>query len=155
MDHKLGSALTAGLVGMIALAVTINLASSWLRRRTPVRDLTSDELEERLRRDDVAVIDVRTDWEFRQGQLPGAVAAPLGAVLERLGDIPRDRDVTRICRTGHRSVLAAHTLANHGYARLFHLGSGMNGWKGPVTRDATQSHQAAKDGAYRTRSTRS
>ncbi len=119
-------------VGLSALLAILLAAFSWLRGRTSLRDLGPTDLEARLRRGDVAVVDVRTKREYRHGHLPGALSAPLGSVLDHLDEIPRDRDVVLICQTAHRSVVAARTLADHGYDRLYHLVPGMRGWRGPV-----------------------
>ncbi len=128
----------AALVAAVGLGVPIALllaAFSGLRGRTPLRDLRPTDLEARLRQGDVAVVDVRTELEYRRGHIPGALSAPLGSVLDHLDEIPRDRDVVLICQTSHRSVVAARTLADHGYDRLYHLVPGMRGWHGPVERE--------------------
>jgi rhodanese-related sulfurtransferase len=131
----------AGLVVVVAvsaLVVVLLAAFEWLRRKTPLRDLGPTDLEARLRQGDVALVDVRTEMEFRRGHLPGALSAPLGTVLDHLDEIPRDRDVVLICQTAHRSVVAARTLADRGYDRLYHLVPGMRGWRGAVEREGLE-----------------
>ncbi len=130
-------ALVLGTVLAALLAATL-AAFSGLRGRTPLRDLRPTDLEARLRQGDVAVVDVRTELEYRRGHIPGALSAPLGSVLDHLDEIPRDRDVVLICQTAHRSVVAARTLADHGYDRLYHRVPGMRGWHGPVEREGAE-----------------
>ena len=128
-------AALAATVRLGARLAAIVAAFSRLSGPTPLRELGTTDLESRLRRGDVFVVDVRTEWEYRRGHLPGALSAPLGTVLDHLDEIPRDRDVVLICQTAHRSVVAARTLADHGYDRLYHLVPGMRGWRGTIERE--------------------
>ena len=43
-------------------------------------------------------------------------------------DLPRDRDLLLVCRSGARSALAARTLAERGFHRLFHVDGGLLAW---------------------------
>ncbi len=77
---------------------------------------------------EVFVLDVRTPEEFVSGHVPGAVNISHEQVAERLGEIPRDREVVLYCRSGRRAMLAAEVLAANGYSRLGHLTGDMAGW---------------------------
>jgi len=37
---------------------------------------------------------------------PDAVLIPLGALAARLGELPRDREIITVCRSGNRSCAA-------------------------------------------------
>ena len=74
------------------------------------------EAYRRLREDPrVVIVDVREAVETRAGSVPGAVLIPLSAFGRRLGELPRDRPILTICRSGHRSPLAARQLRAAGY----------------------------------------
>ncbi|MDO5682657.1 MAG: molybdopterin-synthase adenylyltransferase MoeB [Propionibacteriaceae bacterium] len=83
----------------------------------------------------LAVVDVREDWERQLGMVPGAVAAPLGEILERgIDAIPaeaRGRDVVLYCAAGVRSRRALEAL-RPAYAglevTLRHLDGGYGAW---------------------------
>lgn len=83
----------------------------------------------------LAVVDVREDWERQLGMVPGAVAAPLGEILERgIDAIPaeaRGRDVVLYCAAGVRSGRALEAL-RPAYAglevTLRHLDGGYGAW---------------------------
>jgi len=57
------------------------------------------------------VLDVRTPAEFVRGHVPGALLVPVQGLEERLGEIPGDRPVLLVCRTGRRVVTAYNILA--------------------------------------------
>jgi rhodanese-related sulfurtransferase len=73
------------------------LASDYLGDRDQIETITRDELLERLRHDDVVVVDVRPQAEYTAGHLPGAVHVPPDQ-LHLLDDLPRDRDIVAYCR---------------------------------------------------------
>ena len=52
------------------------------------------------------LIDVREPAEFAEARAPGAVLIPLGEAAERTGEVPTDRTVYVICRSGRRSASA-------------------------------------------------
>ena len=77
-----------------------------------IREVTVDELAALL--PGVALVDVRNPDEFEEARVPGGVLVPLGELPERVDDIPDDRTVYLICRSGARSMRAAEFLAAQG-----------------------------------------
>ncbi|MGA4644510.1 FAD-dependent oxidoreductase [Limisphaera sp. 4302-co] len=61
------------------------------------------------------VVDVRSAEERRQGFIPGSVHIPLSQLRERLGELPRDREIIVACASGQRSYFAARILEQHGF----------------------------------------
>jgi rhodanese-related sulfurtransferase len=75
----------------------------------------------------VYLLDVREDDEWVAGHAPDAVHIPVGTLNQRAGEIPQDRDVYVICRSGARSAYAAQALAGAGW-RTVNVADGMTGW---------------------------
>jgi rhodanese-related sulfurtransferase len=73
------------------------------------------------------LLDVREDDEWVAGHAPGAVHVRLGQLGVRFGELPRDREIYVICRTGHRSAYAAEALAGGGLNAI-NVADGMAGW---------------------------
>ncbi len=67
------------------------------------------ELDARLRRGDVVVIDVRPAEEFAAAHLPGAIHVPLGELGERLARLPKRKEIVAYCR-GPYCVLAVEAV---------------------------------------------
>ncbi len=59
----------------------------------------------------VYLLDVREDDEWTAGHAPDAVHVRLGDLGARADELPRDREVYVICRSGTRSAYAAQALA--------------------------------------------
>ncbi|MGV6859320.1 MAG: rhodanese-like domain-containing protein [bacterium] len=97
------------------------------------------DLEEMLQQESgLMLLDVREADEFDAAHIPGSINVPRG-LLEGACDwnyddtIPdlvnaRDRKVVVICRSGNRSVLAAHTMKLMGYLDPVSLKTGVRGW---------------------------
>jgi rhodanese-related sulfurtransferase len=74
------------------------LAAEYLGERGGLEQVSAAELEERLERGDVVILDVRPEVEYRSGHIAGAVSAPLSALPAIAATLPRRRDVIAYCR---------------------------------------------------------
>jgi rhodanese-related sulfurtransferase len=84
------------------------------------------------------LLDVREVDEWVAGYAPGARHIPLGELGARSGEIPQDEAVYVICRSGHRSALAARALAQAGWEAI-NVAGGMQDWAAagrPMTTDS-------------------
>lgn len=89
-----------------------------------------DVTEARRRQQAGAIlVDVREPDEWQGGHAPGATHIPLGVLGRRIGELPRDRDVLLICRSGNRSGMAQKTLLAGGYDRAVNVTGGMSAWE--------------------------
>ena len=70
---------------------------------------------ELLERGEAVVLDVRENVEWKAGRIPGALHVPLARVPARRHELPRDTTIVAVCRSGHRSGLAARGLRHAGY----------------------------------------
>ena len=77
--------------------------------------------------DGAFLLDVREDDEWAAGHAPDAVHVRLGDLGPRAGELPRDREVYVICRSGARSAYAAQALAGGGWT-AGNVSDGMTGW---------------------------
>lgn len=64
---------------------------------------------------DVVILDVRTDDESEAGKIAQAIAIPAEEVIDRLDEIPKDKQVFIHCSTGIRAEMAYLTLKEKGY----------------------------------------
>jgi len=75
----------------------------------------------------VFLLDVREADEWAAGHAPDAVHVRLGDLRARGGELPRDRELYVICRSGTRSAYAAQALAGAGWHAI-NVADGMTGW---------------------------
>ncbi len=90
---------------------------------------TVNELGERLGSSDPPVVlDVRTDAEWFQGHIPGAVHLEAGRIPEAGPLLPSDRTILAHCVHGARSTAVAAVLARKGFRSLALLRDGVQEW---------------------------
>lgn len=95
-----------------------------------VAEISPEEAHRRLQGDPAPlIVDVRQPIETRSGSVPGAVLIPLTEFGRRLAELPRDRPILTICRSGHRSPLAARQLKRAGYD-VTNVSGGTLAWQG-------------------------
>ena len=105
-----------------------------------VREIMPWDLDERLQENpDLLIVDVREPQEFEAMHIAGSINVPRG-ILESACEwdyeetVPelvqaREREVVVVCRSGYRSVLAAHSMQVLGYRDVVSLQTGLRGWK--------------------------
>jgi len=73
--------------------------------------------------DSVYLLDVRTELEFNNGHIPGALNIPVDGLRSRLAELPRDRPIVAYCQVGQRGYLATRILMQSGF-NVSNLGGG-------------------------------
>ena len=84
------------------------------------------------------LIDVRSDAEYQQKRvLFTDLQVPHEEILTMVNDIPKDRDIILLCRSGMRSQMAAMFLAQDGYdsKKLYNLDGGIMAWSNQLPSD--------------------
>ena len=76
------------------------------------------------------IIDARTQEEYDQGHIPGAILIPEYEIATRAEKEPHDKNqlILVYCRSGRRSKIAAEELVKLGYTNVKEFG-GINDWK--------------------------
>ncbi len=80
-----------------------------------------------LRAAGATFVDVRTNYEYSRGSIPGALHIPIDDLRERHGALPTDGKIIVFCQVGHRGHTAAMLLRGLGYD-VFNLDGGMKTW---------------------------
>jgi rhodanese-related sulfurtransferase/DNA-binding HxlR family transcriptional regulator len=80
------------------LADMNRLVADYLGDRDGLETIGRAELAKRLRSDDVIVLDVRPEAEFRAGHIEGARPIPPNELEQRLADLPDDGEIVAYCR---------------------------------------------------------
>lgn len=106
---------------------------------TDVKEIMPWDLEERLQENpDLLIVDVREPDEFDAMHISGSMNVPRG-ILESACEWDyeetepelvqaREREIVVVCRSGYRSVLAAHSMQVLGYRSVVSLKTGLRGW---------------------------
>ena len=85
---------------------------------------------------DYVILDVRTEEEFAEGYIAGAILIPDYAIKEKAESILPDKNqlILVYCRSGRRSKLAANELVALGYTNVKEFG-GIIDWSYGIVKD--------------------
>lgn len=95
----------------------------------PVTGLEVDAaaLAEMISAGDVEVVDVRRDYEYEAGHIPGARHVEMNDLTANAESLPKDRPVVFYCRSGNRSGMAAEAFGQAGFD-AHNLAGGIMAW---------------------------
>ena len=70
------------------------------------------------------ILDVRTQEEYDEGHIPGAIVLSHEEIAEKAEEVLTDKDqlILVYCRSGRRSKIAAEALAELGYTNIKEFG---------------------------------
>ncbi len=118
----------------------MKLFTELVKEMTPlVTEIFPWDLTDRLAQErDLLILDVREPYEFSKMHIRDSLNVPRG-ILETACEwnyeetVPelvnaREREVVVVCRSGNRSIFAAHTMQLMGYQSVSSLRTGLRGW---------------------------
>ncbi|MDH5751356.1 MAG: rhodanese-like domain-containing protein [Deltaproteobacteria bacterium] len=76
------------------------------------------------------VVDVRTHEEYHGplGNIPGSILKPVAELAHEMGNLPKDKPLLLVCRSSHRSSMAAQVLVSSGFPNVVVMEGGMSHW---------------------------
>jgi rhodanese-related sulfurtransferase len=81
-------------------------------------------------------LDVRTQEEWNQFHAPNSTLIPLDQLPSRLNEIPKDKEIVVVCRSGNRSAQGRDILVNAGFTQVTSMQGGLTDWQAagfPIT----------------------
>lgn len=87
-----------------------------------------EEFKTYLNRDDVQVIDVRGETDYKTNCIEGADNVFVGTLEDNLDKISKDKQLVIHCQSGFRSTIACSLLRRNGYDKIKDFSGGMNEW---------------------------
>lgn len=82
-----------------------------------------------LDQNDWFFLDVREPSEWEEAHIPYATLIPLGELTARLSEIPKDKNIIVVCRSGNRSAVGRDLLLNSGFTNVTSMAGGMSTWQ--------------------------
>lgn len=123
---------TAQLLGVLAIIAVI-LGAVWFFNRSadPVRSPAEVTVEQAYNsfQEGAFLLDVREPSEWEEFHVEGATLIPLGELASRSGELPADREIVVICRSGNRSAEGRDILLGQGFEQVTSVAGGMNEWR--------------------------
>lgn len=126
------------LFAALGVVVTLLIANEVHANLTGGKRLSAMEAVRLINDRDPIILDVRPVAEYKRGHLLNAVNLPLMKLEERATELGKDRQkpVLVYCALGGSSLTAGEKLRKQGFAEVYPLRGGINGWMNsnlPVT----------------------
>jgi hydroxyacylglutathione hydrolase len=106
--------------------------AAWYLNALPIETLnllTVFDLKEMMEKvKDLLVLDVRTLDEYKSGHIEGCKHIYAGLIEKHAEEIPDNRPVALICKSGTRSGFASSILLRMGYKDIYNVMGGMTAW---------------------------
>ena len=112
------AALLAALLALVGCGREVEKEASYV-------NITAQEAKKLMDREEgYIILDVRTEEEYVQGHIPGAILIPDYEIEQKAEEILTDRNqmILVYCRSGRRSKNAAQTLLELGYTDIREFG---------------------------------
>lgn len=134
---------TSGCLGTQTEAAASQVAPSPMEERAteqiadasttivPYTDIMVQDLKEMIdNKEDVLILDVRTEAEFAQGHLTGSINIPHFQIEERYKElnVKKDNKIVVVCAGGVRSRAASEALNKLGYTNVYNVLGGLEQW---------------------------
>ncbi len=129
-EVRMNISKAVGSVTFIVIIAVIFIAVSHRGSRSGSNTISVDEVKNRLdNKDDIFILDVRSQGEYSEGHIKGATLIPMNQVKKNLDKIPKDKDVVVLCAVGGRSSAATKFLVKAGYTNVYNMPGGMVKWQ--------------------------
>ena len=103
-----------GLVALVVLVVYLIASATGGDATGVAREISVDEAYQEYQ-NGTFVVDVRTQEEWDEYHVPNVPLIPLDQLPDRLNEIPKDKIILVICRSGNRSQEGRDILLSAGY----------------------------------------
>ncbi len=92
-------------------------------------EITVEDLKKRMdAKENLFVLDVRNPNEWQICRIPGTTLLPLPELPQRVGELPKDREIIVHCKSGMRSAKAVQFLKEQGFKQVVNLQGGIAAW---------------------------
>lgn len=100
---------------------------------TLVSSMMMQEMQSKMSKEEVHIVDVREGFEHKMGYIEGATLLPLSKLKNADDVLDKSKTYYIVCQSGGRSLQAAKKLSKKGYNVVNVLG-GMGAYNGKLTR---------------------
>ena len=117
-----------GFLLLVAVVIYLLLQMGGGNSNSLPRDISVSEAY-KLYQGGAFILDVRTQEEWNESHVPNTTLIPLDQLPSRLSEVPHDRQVVVVCRSGNRSQQARDILLNAGFEQVTSMSGGLNDWR--------------------------
>ncbi|GAB4483593.1 MAG: hypothetical protein Kow0088_26890 [Anaerolineales bacterium] len=119
--------IVLGVVAILVLYGIYQQIAYANRRNIRIPEIDVQQAYEKYQQG-VFVLDVRQPEEWNEGHIPNATLIPLDQLAQRVDELPRDREIVVVCRSGNRSREGTLILLENGFKQVSSMAGGVTDW---------------------------
>jgi rhodanese-related sulfurtransferase len=116
-----------GILALLALVVFL-IAALGNQSNTLPAEISVDQAYQKYQQG-AFFLDVRTVEEWNEYHAPNTTLIPLDQLPNRLNELPRDREIVVVCRSGNRSQQGRDILLSAGFRQVTSMSGGLKEWR--------------------------
>jgi len=120
---QLGLVAVAAII-VILIALTGN-PSAPATPATPA-EISVQEAYQLYQKGDAYFVDVREQSEWDEYHAPNTTLIPLGQLAARVNEVPKDKEIVVVCRSGNRSQQGRDILKQAGFTNVTSMAGGLS-----------------------------
>jgi rhodanese-related sulfurtransferase len=103
--------------------------SAWKAAFNPLPETISVKDAYTMYQSGAFVLDVRTQEEWNEAHIPKTTLIPLDQLPTRIHEVPNDRPIVVVCRSGNRSQQGRDILIKAGFEAVTSMSGGITEWR--------------------------
>jgi len=117
-----------GIVAVVALVIWLLVTTASSAGGGSPPSVSVDEAYS-MYQDGAFLLDVRTVEEWNEFHAPNTTHIPLDELAARVNEVPRDKPIVVVCRSGNRSQEGGNILLEAGFTQVVSMDGGLNVWR--------------------------
>ncbi|MEH6704456.1 MAG: rhodanese-like domain-containing protein [Galbibacter orientalis] len=116
---------------VLIIIIMSSLFGAKAQQNNSIKILAASEFNEAISNNNIQLVDVRTEQEFKEGAIEGALNIDFfqqEKFSEEFSKLDKKEAVYLYCRSGNRSQQAAAKLQEMGFSQIYDLQGGYMGW---------------------------
>ena len=113
---------------LVLLALSVAACAEAVEIGALPREISVEEAQQ-MYQDGGFLLDVRTQQEWDEFHIPNTTLIPLNELESRLAELPENKEIVVVCRSGNRSQSGRDILLNNGFERATSMAGGVTEWR--------------------------
>ena len=120
-------AVQLAMVAIVAFVIYLIASAGGSGSGSLAREVSTDEAYKMYQQSGTFTVDVRTQEEWDEYHAPNTTLIPLDQLQNRLSEVPKDKEILVVCRSGNRSQQGRDILLSAGY-NATSMAGGLKEW---------------------------
>jgi rhodanese-related sulfurtransferase len=117
------------VVGIIIVLIALSGSQQPGAASSLPAEINTAQAYELYQKNGAFFLDVREKSEWDALHIANTTLIPLGQLPDRLNEIPKDKPIVVVCRSGNRSAAGRDILKQNGYTNVTSMAGGLTNWK--------------------------